>query len=78
MIGCALSYPITKYKKEITYKVENSYCMGNFFGGNSVLENHCKHGDLLLLIQIKKFLEGIRSSKDVKLVTTFLLIHTLD
>ena len=28
---------ITKYNKEITYKVENSYCMGNFSGGNAVL-----------------------------------------
>ena len=34
---CALSYHVTKYKKEITYKVGNSYCMGNFSGGNSVL-----------------------------------------
>ena len=42
MMGCASSYPLTKYKKDIAYRVENSYCMGNFFGGNSVLAKHCK------------------------------------
>ena len=38
-----LSYSIIKYKPEITYTLENSYCKGNFFGGNSVLAKHYKH-----------------------------------
>ena len=55
------SYSIIKYKTEITYRLENSYCKGNFFGGNSVLAKHCKHRKWLQLFQINKFHKRIHS-----------------